>query len=448
MDKLSSGRRRTYIAFSLVVFAISCFILMSERAYSNAADTLNDINSMGQANIAVQRTTTELLLAEKQMNSYLQNGDVAVKTEFDLTVQRTQTILGLYSNFPNASAESVSVLLNLKAMTQSQLWQMSNVVEKRMQSGKSTDTQLFKINMEDLRQLRTDWVTSEASYIVEKRSIMVDSLNAIRVGVVALGIISLLGLFYYLRQSSELDIQRLAQKEAIRLERDRLTIEVASRTSELTELTQHLQSAIEEERLRLSRNLHDDLGALLTSAKLDAARIRSRLNGIAPEAVELLGHLVVTLDSGITLGRQIIEDLRPSALSNLGLVAALEILIREFANNSGVRVYRELSVTALDPAVELTVYRVVQETLANVLRHANANEVWVTLSSKFNSVTVTVRDDGVGFEAKAIRKSAYGLLGMRYRVEALGGKLTIVARSGQGTTVLAVIPLVSAILKN
>jgi signal transduction histidine kinase len=421
---------------------------MSERAYTNAADTLNDINSMGQANIAVQRTTTELLLAEKQMNTFLQEGDAGVKAEFDLTVQRAQTILGFYANFSKISKESVSVLSSLKALTQSQLWQMSKVVEERLQSGKSTNIESFKINMDDLRQLRTDWVTSEVNYIVDKRAIMVDSLNAIRVGVVALGIISLLGLLYYLRQSTELDNQLLAQKDAIQLERDRLTIEVASRTLELTELTQHLQSAIEDERLRLSRNLHDDLGALLTSAKLDAARIKSRLTGVAPEAVEVLGHLVATLDSGIALGRQIIEDLRPSALSNLGLVAALEILIREFAHNSGVRVYRELSVMSFEPAVELTVYRIVQEALANILRHANANEVWVTVSTKAECVTVAVRDDGVGLEAKAIRKSAYGLLGMRYRVEAQGGKLAVTGRVGQGTTVSAVIPLVLAIVKN
>jgi signal transduction histidine kinase len=447
MNRLGSGRRRTYIGFSLVVFAIACFILMSERAYTNAADTLNDINAMGQANIAVQRTTTELLLAEKQMNSYLQNSDAGVKSEFDLTVQRTQTILGLYSNFPRGSPESALVLLDLKALTESQLWQMANVVEKRMKTGTSMDIQSFKINMDDLRQLRTNWVTSEANYIVDKRSIMVESLNAIRVGVVALGIISLFALFYYLRQSAELDKQQLAQKEAIRFERDRLTIEVASRTSELTELTQHLQSAIEDERLRLSRNLHDDLGALLTSAKLDAARIKSRLGGVAPEAVELLAHLVATLDSGIALGRQIIEDLRPSALSNLGLVAALDILIREFTHNSGVRVYRELSVIALDPAVELTVYRIVQEALTNVSRHANAKEVWVTVLSTPECVTVTVRDDGVGFQAQAIRKSAYGLLGMRYRVESQGGKLTVAARLGHGTTVSAVIPLLLEIVK-
>jgi signal transduction histidine kinase len=441
MNRPGPGRRRTYIGCVLVVFAITCFILMSERAYTNAAGTLNDINAMGQANIAVQRTTTELLLAEKQMNIYLQEGAAKDKTEFDLSVQRTQTILGFYSNYSNASKESTAVLFNLKALTQSQLLQMAKVVEAKSRGDTATDKQAFKISMDDLRQLRTEWVTSEANYIVDKRAVMVESLNAIRVGVVALGIISLLALSYYLRQSTELDKQQFAQKDAIRLERDRLTIEVDRRTSELTELTQHLQSAIEDERLRLSRNLHDDLGALLTSAKLDAARIKSRLSSATPEALELLSHLVATLDSGIALGRQIIEDLRPSALSNLGLVAALEILIREFTHNSAVRVHRDLAITAIDPAVELTVYRIVQEALANILRHANATETWITVSIKPKVVEVLIRDDGVGFVHKAIRKSAHGLLGMRFRVQSQGGKLSITSHVGQGAAIKAVIPL-------
>jgi signal transduction histidine kinase len=443
MNKLGSGRRRTYIGFSLVVFAIACFILMSERAYTNAADTLNDVNSMGQANIAVQRTITDLLVAEKQMNHYLQEGDATVKTEFELTVQRMQTIPSLNATFPKASTESVSVLASLSAITQAQLMQMSKVVEAKSRGDTLADSRPFKVSVEDLRQLRTEWVTSEANYIVDKRALMVDSLNAIRVGVVALGIISLLALFYYLRQSIELDKQQQAQKDVMRLERDRLASEVANRTSQLTELTQHLQSAIEDERLRLSRNLHDDLGALLTSAKLDAARIKSRLSGDAPEALELLSHLVGTLNSGIALGRQIIEDLRPSALSNLGLGAALEILTREFSINSGVQVCSDVTSTALDPSVELTVYRIVQEALANILRHASAKKVWVSVLNKPEGATVTVKDDGVGFEPRTIRKSAYGLLGMRFRVESQGGKLTVSAQKGHGVTVCAVIPPVS-----
>ena len=164
-------------------------------------------------------------------------------------------------------------------------------------------------------------------------------------------------------------------------ERDRLELEVAQRTAQLTELTHHLQTAREDERSRLARDLHDELGALLTSAKLDAARIKSRLAGTAPEALERLSHLVETLNSGIAMKRRIIEDLRPSALGNLGLVAALEILAREFAEQSGIAVHHALEPVPLEADAELVVYRLVQEAITNIAKYAKAKQVWVSLSA-------------------------------------------------------------------
>ena len=248
-------------------------------------------------------------------------------------------------------------------------------------------------------------------------------------------IISLLALFMYWRQRSVIDKLRQELQRTIQAGRDRLETEVSLRTVQLTELTHHLQTAREDERHRLARNLHDDLGALLTSAKLDAARIKSRLADRAPEALELLAHLVSTLNSGIALGRSIIEDLRPSALSNLGLVATLEILTREFAEISGVEVHCELEPVELEVSAELMVYRLVQEAITNITKYARAQNVWVRLATDNGQVEVSVRDDGVGFDTRVQPRSAYGLVGMRFRVEAEGGTLALVSAPGQGTLI-------------
>ncbi len=248
-------------------------------------------------------------------------------------------------------------------------------------------------------------------------------------------IISLLALFMYWRQRSMIDKLRQELQRTIQAGRDRLETEVSLRTVQLTELTHHLQTAREDERHRLARNLHDDLGALLTSAKLDAARIKSRLADRAPEALELLAHLVSTLNSGIALGRSIIEDLRPSALSNLGLVATLEILTREFAEISGVEVHRELEPVELEVSAELMVYRLVQEAITNITKYARAQNVWVRLATDNGQVEVSVRDDGAGFDTRVQPRSAYGLVGMRFRVEAEGGTLALVSAPGQGTLI-------------
>jgi signal transduction histidine kinase len=263
-----------------------------------------------------------------------------------------------------------------------------------------------------------------------------------RVGVALLSAVALLALLIYLRQSFALTRQQQAVQHIAQDDRDRLEIEVRQRTAQLTELTHHLQTAREDERHRLARNLHDDLGALLTSAKLDAARIRSRLAGAGsiPESLELLAHLVETLNTGIALGRRIIEDLRPSALSNLGLAATLEILVGEFAAHSGIRIQSTLEPISLRESAELMVYRLVQEAMTNITKHARASQVWVELAMKEGQVEVSVRDDGAGFDTQVKPTSAYGLVGMRFRVEAEGGTLNVVSAPGNGTLIQVRLP--------
>ncbi len=247
-------------------------------------------------------------------------------------------------------------------------------------------------------------------------------------------------LLWLRRQASALARQVQVQQGLLQAQRDRLEIEVAQRTAQLTELTHHLQTAREDERHRLARDLHDELGSLLTAAKLDAARLRARLGDSAPEAQERLAHLVVQLNSGIALGRRIIEDLRPSTLAHLGLPATLEILANEFAERSGLALHCALAPVPLDPRAELVLYRVVQESVTNITKYAQARQVWISLAPEGREVALTVRDDGVGFDSGQSRRSAFGLLGMRYRVEAEGGTLAVRSAPGQGTQVRVCLP--------
>ena len=231
-----------------------------------------------------------------------------------------------------------------------------------------------------------------------------------------------------------------AQQIRAQAKNERLEAEVAERTTQLTDLTYHLQMAREDERARLARDLHDELGALLTSAKLDAARIRARLAGSAPEALERLAHLTLTLDGVIALKRRITEDLRPSSLGHLGLVVTLEILAREFTERCGVPVQLALQPVKLGAGAELVAYRMVQEAMTNLTKYAQAQQVWITLAPCAGRVELSVRDDGVGFDATAPQQSRYGLVGMRFRVEAEGGSLQVHSAPGQGTRIVMVLP--------
>ncbi len=257
------------------------------------------------------------------------------------------------------------------------------------------------------------------------------------------GGVGLLALPMALRRALSLQRQHERLHQRTQTETERLEALVRERTVQLTELAQHLQTAREDERQRLARDLHDELGALLTSAKLDAARIKSRLAGAAPQAgdaLERLAHLVGTLDQVIALKRRIAEDLRPSALTHLGLVATLEILAREFTRNAGVTVHCALQPVPLTPAAELTAYRLVQEAITNVSKHARARQVWLTLGMQGGQVVLGVRDDGVGYDTAAPSRSAYGLVGMRYRVEAEHGTLAVDTAPGGGTSIIVTLP--------
>jgi signal transduction histidine kinase len=219
--------------------------------------------------------------------------------------------------------------------------------------------------------------------------------------------------------------------------------QVRERTATLAELATHLQEVREEERGHLARELHDELGALLTAAKLDVARLKSRLGAqVSPEVSQRLQHLTDSLNSGIALKRRIIEDLRPSSLANLGLTASLEILAREFSERSGVEVAAGVEPVDLDESRQLTVYRLVQESLTNVGKYAEARQVDISVRNYGNHVEVDIKDDGKGFDVSQARPSTHGIAGMRHRVEASGGHLTVVSAPGKGTRISAVLPKV------
>ena len=281
----------------------------------------------------------------------------------------------------------------------------------------------------------------ETARIDESRELLTETLLFSRIGIAALVVLSLAALLLYARQARRFDAERLERAAQLRFERDRLEVEVERRTRDITQIANHLQTAREDERSSLARELHDELGGLLTAAKLDVARMRSRLAAAPPEVLERMTHLVKTLDEGIALKRRIIEDLRPSSLSNLGLKAALEILCTEFAERSELVVGTEVDELPLDDAGKLTVYRLVQEALTNVAKYARAATVDVRVKARGEWAEIDVSDDGVGFDPGAARTAAHGLAGMRFRVQSSQGVLKIESRPGHGTTIHARLPL-------
>lgn len=430
------------LVLPLACSAAVAMLVINELAYWNSSQAAEKSLSVVATQKIINQLHTRTLEAETGQRGFLLTGRKEyIQPYEDSLDQIKQSFVQLQARYQD-NPDQLKIVQELRTVTESKLAEMALTIDLQEKGDAQASLDLVLSDsgwqkMQRMRALSDTLVSNEEGNLLKSQDDMLSSLMLNRAGVALLAALSLIALTLYLRQSLQLKQQQLEQQRLIGLERDQLEITVRSRTKQLTELARYLQTAREDERSRLARNLHDDLGALLTSAKLDAARIKSRAGTQSPELNELLAHLVGNLNSSVALGRRIIEDLRPSALNNLGLVATLEILAREFSESSGLQVHGTFEVVSLPPESELMVYRLMQEACTNILKYAKATNVWMDLSLRDGVLTASVRDDGVGFDTSAKLSASYGLLGMRYRVEAANGVLTITSEPGAGTLVQA-----------
>lgn len=238
-------------------------------------------------------------------------------------------------------------------------------------------------------------------------------------------------------------IQLFAGRTVAEIQRQRAESEVQKTTHQLRSLAEHLQRVREDEQRRLARELHDELGQMLTALKFNLAWLRDQ-PGCQGRARDRIESMTGTTDALLEQARRIASDLRPGLLDTLGLGAAAEWQVQVFEQRFGVPC--ELTTTPPDlvaeDAVSTALFRILQEALTNVARHADAATVEVSLEAQRDCVTLTVVDDGVGIgETDQNKQGSYGILGMRERLIPLGGELTIEARPGKGTAVMVVVPL-------
>jgi signal transduction histidine kinase len=211
---------------------------------------------------------------------------------------------------------------------------------------------------------------------------------------------------------------------------------------QLRALTARVQNAREEERKRVAREIHDELGQALTAIKID---LSSLVHDFPPEAQETkrIESISKVVDQTIKSVRRISTELRPGILDDMGLIAAVEWAAEEFEARTGTKCRLELqNDNAIDPDRATAIFRILQETLTNVARHANAASVYVRLFKEGGNVVLEVHDDGRGATEEQLSASgSLGIRGMRERALLLGGELAIRGISSQGTTVLVRIPL-------
>lgn len=216
---------------------------------------------------------------------------------------------------------------------------------------------------------------------------------------------------------------------------------VDERTRELSALSTHLQNLTEKEKAQLARNLHDELGGLLTAAKMDVSWVQARVSG-NPAVEERLHQLGAVLDEAMDVKRRVVEDLRPSLLDHFGLPTALKAYVESVCAKSGLRAECAIAAEEEFPKdIAIGLFRVVQEGLTNVVRHARARAVRLELASDGELYCLKLIDDGEGIELESPSfRWSHGLTGMRQRVRALGGRFSLQSQRGRGTTLRVELP--------
>ena len=345
---------RWRFAFPLVVALAAALLLTSEITYRNTTSTLRGGIELTDARIEATRLLQLLSDAETAQFAFLVTGEGARLTEYDRAkaeLPRVQSAVAAYFSTlgPRTGASyrrtSESIARAIAQLDRTLGLARNGQLDRALALARSGSGQA---EVQAARAALLGQLAEAAGLQQQARLSLFEAFQLNRLAVGVLTGVALASLLLFMRQMHTQDRERAAQRAALLRERENLEIDVARRTERLAELTRHLQSVREDERAHLARELHDELGGLLTASKLDLARTRAKA-GDPTEVLVRLDRLNDNLNKGIALKRRIIEDLRPSALSNFGLAPALQNLCDDMGKSLDIPVQLEAAPFDLAP---------------------------------------------------------------------------------------------------
>jgi signal transduction histidine kinase len=304
-------------------------------------------------------------------------------------------------------------------------------------------TDLSKESMNELRAVATDLEKDEATLRGLELNDWTSSLFVGRLmlaGGTALNLALIVGSVVLVNR----DLRR-REEQARQLERysDELEEQVKRRTAALSELSSHLQNVAEREKAAIARELHDELGGLMIAAKMDISWLERRLASPDDDVKLRWDRLRKMLNDGLNLKRRVVETLRPTLLDNMGLVPAIQWIYQETCGRAGLRCSEQYAIDQLrlrDDAA-ISVFRVIQESLVNIVKHAKASEVDLKVGIDGPVLAISLRDNGVGMPQGTVKAGSQGLSSMRHRVTSLGGTWRMSSPEGGGTAIDIRLPL-------
>ena len=432
---MTPATRLAYAPILLGVAFIATLFIVAESGYKRIHEAGQMISAAEERQDIMSRYLRVVLDAESAQRGFLLTEDTRYLRGFDPAVRSLDPLLDrivtrLRDSGLGADADKAQAL---RSITGKKVGEMQSSLRLYGEVGRGAalqllDTDIGQRAMTDLRHELSELYDTEAARLAAARTSSEKDLQTSRVLLGAAAFLSLL-LVVLVGALLGRDMRRREQvTEALGTRNRELDRSLQQRTKMLFHLSSSLQKAAEREKAALARELHDELGGLLVATKIDVSWLRKRATDGSDASNLRWERILRCMDEGLTLKRRVIESLRPTLLDNVGLDAALRWLVDETLRRQGIDCEEQYpeAMPELTPDARIAVFRVVQECLMNILKHAKAKSVLLRVATDGEQLSVIVRDDGVGIDEGRIETpQSHGLLGMRHRVESLEGNLTV-----------------------
>ncbi|MGC2461928.1 MAG: CHASE3 domain-containing protein [Steroidobacteraceae bacterium] len=451
---LVSGRVSRAIALAVAFLMLVALVVIAEINQSGQKQINRIISLSQQRQVLLVELLSELSDAEAGQRGFLLTEDESYLRPYQAARDRVEPTLDQLTNLFRdndrllVSIEQRDVVRHLRVLVGAKLGELAAALALHSSQGAEQALALMRT---DLGSRTMGEIRDDASKLrnMEHDAIRVALARAARLqlvsralmgGVVVLNIaLLILAAALWARQAR----RRVELTERLATENEELERRVRRRTAELSALSSHLQRLSEKEKAALARELHDELGGLLIAAKMDVSWLQKRLPNTNPDIQSRWTRVNKALDDGVGFKRRIVENLRPTLLDNIGLVPAVRWITQETCTRAGLHYteeYPEHEPRLIDDAA-IMAFRLVQESLVNIVKHARATQVHVEIAVQADELMILIEDNGSGIDTdRREAVGSHGLATMRHRVRSFGGTLEIESPPQGGTRVRARVP--------
>ncbi|MEO8937303.1 MAG: CHASE3 domain-containing protein [Burkholderiaceae bacterium] len=446
-------RARSARSALLIAYAVAMLLLGGSAIidYRNARDlevSGSNVSTTLEAMEKLRQIGNTFFIAESSQRGYILTGSALYLASYRDMQQRVPERLAEVGELVSNTAAQQASVGKLRVLATQKFDEMNRTLDVLATQGREAAMDIFSKDdaihsMTSVRELIRVMLVEETRLLTERRGMAARAYSGSQWrALIATCMVALALTAFYLLMRRFLR-QRDAALAVVEASNAELEKRVVDRTADLANLSRHLLNVREHEKKIIARDLHDEFGSYLTAINMDVSRARDKIAATNPEQAAKLERTLTLLGSAIEMKRQLISDLRPSMLDNLGLGAALEQYIDEWSRRTGIAATFDHSGTfdTSDEGAPIAIFRVFQEALINVAKHADATRVAAYAYRVGDAIEFEIADDGVGLsEPERFKSGTHGLLGTRERVHAFRGHVEFLRGANGGTIVRGSIP--------